>query len=125
MLIDKAWDIGFDPQGSASFQPEGLRNSNRWIGATEVWTCLQSIGCRSKLIDFSSNDFRSAGKAVVEWLLAYFYSDQEEASFNRSASAVPFKDCSIRGGFGFTSNPWVESPAWRRTVPSVGVCMAL
>jgi hypothetical protein len=32
MLVEQAWDAGYDPEGYDAFQPEGVRGNERWIG---------------------------------------------------------------------------------------------
>lgn len=32
MLVERAWDAGYDPEGSGIFRPQGVRGNERWIG---------------------------------------------------------------------------------------------
>jgi len=50
-VLERAWHRGFDPAGAAQLDHE-IKNTEKWIGATEVTTILRSLGFRSEITDF-------------------------------------------------------------------------
>lgn len=50
-VLARAWQKGFDPAGAAQLEYE-IKNTEKWIGATEVVVMLRSLGFRAELTDF-------------------------------------------------------------------------
>ncbi|XP_078697915.1 zinc finger-containing ubiquitin peptidase 1-like [Branchiostoma floridae x Branchiostoma belcheri] len=50
-MIEEAWGRGFDREGSEQLGGR-LRNTRKWIGATEVAALFSSLGVRAQVVDF-------------------------------------------------------------------------
>ncbi|XP_040900991.1 zinc finger-containing ubiquitin peptidase 1 isoform X2 [Toxotes jaculatrix] len=50
-MIEEAWKGGLDPQGASHFN-QRLQGTRAWIGATEIYTLLTSLGISANIIDF-------------------------------------------------------------------------
>ncbi|XP_035686205.1 zinc finger-containing ubiquitin peptidase 1-like isoform X2 [Branchiostoma floridae] len=50
-MIEEAWSRGFDREGSEQLGGK-LRNTRKWIGATEVAALFSSLGVRAQVVDF-------------------------------------------------------------------------
>uniref|UniRef100_A0AAY4AKB4 Zinc finger-containing ubiquitin peptidase 1 n=1 Tax=Denticeps clupeoides TaxID=299321 RepID=A0AAY4AKB4_9TELE len=71
-LIEEAWKEGMDPQGSSHFNNR-LQGTRAWIGATEVYALLTSLGVNARIVDFH----RPTGQGnthprLFEWVKQYF-----------------------------------------------------
>jgi hypothetical protein len=69
-LIEEAWASGFDATGAAQLGGQ-LRDTRKWIGATEVAVLLRSQGVRAHIIDFSSLVPPHAND-LFRWVWNYF-----------------------------------------------------
>ncbi|KAF9099774.1 hypothetical protein BGX27_000532 [Mortierella sp. AM989] len=49
--LDFAWKNGFDPQGAKQLKGE-IIGTKKWIGTTDVWSILSSLGIRCSILDF-------------------------------------------------------------------------
>ncbi|KAF9580854.1 hypothetical protein BGW38_002336 [Lunasporangiospora selenospora] len=49
--LEFAWSIGFDPTGAAQLGHKVV-NTQKWIGTTEAWSVLSSLGVRCNMLDF-------------------------------------------------------------------------
>ncbi|KAG0042085.1 hypothetical protein BGZ83_000917 [Gryganskiella cystojenkinii] len=49
--IEYAWSHGFDPAGARQLANKVLE-TNKWIGTTEAWSVLSSMGIRCQMVDF-------------------------------------------------------------------------
>ncbi|XP_047032080.1 zinc finger-containing ubiquitin peptidase 1-like [Helicoverpa zea] len=77
LLVERAWQLGFDTQGSEQLGSK-LYNTRKWIGACEVVTVLSSLRIRCQLIDFHKPTAADGSHpALFDWVLRYF---QEEPS---------------------------------------------
>jgi len=50
-MIEYAWSCGFDQRGREQLGG-ALSNTRKWIGATEAFVLLSSLGLHCKIIDF-------------------------------------------------------------------------
>lgn len=71
-LIEAAWANGFDPQSRREFGGK-LKNTKKWIGASEVVAFFSFFRIRCNLVDF----FTPAGldnpqTELIQWLKDYF-----------------------------------------------------
>ncbi|KAF8945238.1 hypothetical protein BGZ47_003067 [Haplosporangium gracile] len=49
--LEYAWTIGFDGQGAAQLNHK-VEGTKKWIGTTEAWSVLCSLGVRCSILDF-------------------------------------------------------------------------
>lgn len=71
-LIEEAWSAGFDVQGRDQLGGQ-LKNTRKWIGATEIVAFLTSRRIQSELIDFHMPSARDgAHPRLFQWVLNYF-----------------------------------------------------
>ncbi|KAK2815415.1 hypothetical protein Q5P01_025882 [Channa striata] len=50
-MIEAAWKEGLDPQGASHFN-QRLQGTRAWIGATEIYVLLTSLGIHAHILDF-------------------------------------------------------------------------
>ncbi|XP_039756753.1 zinc finger-containing ubiquitin peptidase 1-like [Pararge aegeria] len=75
LLVERAWQLGFDTQGSEQLGCK-LHNTRKWIGACEVVTVLSSLRIRCQLIDFHKPTAGDGSHpALFDWVLRYFQND--------------------------------------------------
>ncbi|XP_052751159.1 zinc finger-containing ubiquitin peptidase 1-like [Galleria mellonella] len=75
LLVESAWKMGFDTQGSEQLGSK-LYNTRKWIGACEVVTVLSSLRIRCQLIDFHKpTGADGSHPALFDWVLRYFEND--------------------------------------------------
>ncbi|KAL0870931.1 hypothetical protein ABMA27_004759 [Loxostege sticticalis] len=75
LLVERAWQLGFDTQGSEQLGSK-LHNTRKWIGACEVVTVLSSLRIRCQLIDFHKpTSADGSHPALFDWVLRYFQED--------------------------------------------------
>lgn len=68
--------MGIDRQGCDQLEGK-LKNTNKWIGATEIVAFLTSRGIRTELLDFhipTASD--GSHPRLFQWVLDYFRSNQ-------------------------------------------------
>nr|XP_040020031.1 zinc finger-containing ubiquitin peptidase 1 isoform X2 [Gasterosteus aculeatus aculeatus] len=73
-MIEEAWRAGLDPHGASHFNRR-LQGTRAWIGATEIYSLLTSLGISARIIDFH----KPTGPAdthprLFEWVKQYFLS---------------------------------------------------
>ncbi len=71
-LIESAWQKGFDVQGRDQLGGR-LRDTRKWIGATEITAFLASVRVKTELVDFhrpTAND--GSHPQMFNWIAAYF-----------------------------------------------------
>jgi hypothetical protein len=56
MWIERAWRLGFDPEGAATLGGKLVGEGKKWIGSTEAATLLRSFGIPAQLVSFHSFD---------------------------------------------------------------------
>ncbi|XP_071368999.1 zinc finger-containing ubiquitin peptidase 1 [Centroberyx affinis] len=71
-MIEGAWKEGLDPQGASHFGRR-LQGTRAWIGATEIYALLTSLGISARITDFH----RPTGPGdthlrLFEWVKQYF-----------------------------------------------------
>jgi len=79
-LIEKAWQSGFDSNGREQLNGR-LVNSTKWIGPTEVMSCLANLNIKTELYDFhqpKTIEKLYAYKYLFEWIRNYFRQQQQE-----------------------------------------------
>ncbi|XP_026495994.1 zinc finger-containing ubiquitin peptidase 1-like [Vanessa tameamea] len=75
LLVERAWQLGFDTQGSEQLGCK-LHNTRKWIGACEVVTVLSSLRIRCQLIDFHKPTAADGSHpALFDWVLRYFQNE--------------------------------------------------
>ena len=71
-LIEDSWKKGFDAQGAEQLGGK-LRNTRKWIGATEIVACLAALGIKSDLVDFHKpTGADGSHPALFNWVADYF-----------------------------------------------------
>jgi len=90
--IEAAWAEGFDPCGKKQLHNR-LARTRKWIGATEVFALLSSLGLKCKLVDFEHGP-----DALIAWLADYFLDDDdggddEEGDLGSSNGSRQVNEC--------------------------------
>uniref|UniRef100_A0A3B3R296 Zinc finger-containing ubiquitin peptidase 1 n=1 Tax=Paramormyrops kingsleyae TaxID=1676925 RepID=A0A3B3R296_9TELE len=71
-LIEEAWQQGVDPQGASQFS-NCLKGTRAWIGATEIFSLLTSLGIRAHIVDFPQpSGAKNTHPHLFEWVKKYF-----------------------------------------------------
>ncbi|XP_056141711.1 zinc finger-containing ubiquitin peptidase 1 isoform X2 [Lampris incognitus] len=71
-MIEEAWKEGLDPQGACHFN-QRLQGTRAWIGATEIYALLISLGIRARIIDFHQpTGPGDTHPRLFEWVKQYF-----------------------------------------------------
>ncbi|GAA6217454.1 zinc finger with UFM1-specific peptidase domain protein isoform X2 [Lates japonicus] len=71
-MIEEAWKEGLDPQGASHFN-QRLQGTRAWIGATEIYTLLTSLGISARIIDFHQpTGSGSTHPRLFDWVKQYF-----------------------------------------------------
>ncbi|XP_015228420.1 PREDICTED: zinc finger with UFM1-specific peptidase domain protein isoform X1 [Cyprinodon variegatus] len=71
-MIQEAWKEGLDPQGASHFNHQ-LERTEAWIGATEIYVLLTSLGLRGRIIDFHQpTGSRNTHPQLFDWVKKYF-----------------------------------------------------
>ncbi|XP_071324983.1 zinc finger-containing ubiquitin peptidase 1 isoform X2 [Trachinotus anak] len=79
-MIEEAWRGGLDPQGASHFNQQ-LQGTRAWIGATEIYSLLTSLGIRrndaaeqlARIIDFHQpTGPRDTHPQLFDWVKQYF-----------------------------------------------------
>ncbi|XP_048881084.1 zinc finger-containing ubiquitin peptidase 1 [Brienomyrus brachyistius] len=83
-LIEEAWQQGVDPQGASQFS-NSLKGTRAWIGATEIFSLLTSLGIRAHIVDFPQpSGAKNTHPHLFEWVKKYF-----SCSASRGAKLPP------------------------------------
>ncbi|PRP76491.1 zinc finger with UFM1-specific peptidase domain-like, partial [Planoprotostelium fungivorum] len=73
--LELAWASGYDPSGALSLE-QSVKNSKKWIGATEVAALYRSFGIKIRLLDFVSiplgNNRYKPNDGLTRWVWEYF-----------------------------------------------------
>ncbi|KAG2178777.1 hypothetical protein INT43_001623 [Umbelopsis isabellina] len=78
LLIEQAWNEGFDPEGAQQLRYQVYR-TRKWIGTTEVYTLLTYLGIRCTILDFDKRTGpNNSHDAMFDWIQAYFEDDIEK-----------------------------------------------
>ncbi|CAL8287286.1 unnamed protein product [Merluccius merluccius] len=71
-MIEAAWKEGLDPQGASHFNHR-LQGTRAWIGATEIYALLTSLGIRASITDFHKpTGPGDTHPRMFEWVKQYF-----------------------------------------------------
>ncbi|XP_013890081.1 zinc finger with UFM1-specific peptidase domain protein, partial [Austrofundulus limnaeus] len=71
-MIEEAWKEGLDPQGASHFN-QRLQGTRAWIGATEIYVLLTSLGISSRIIDFHQPTGTAGTHPLLfDWIKQYF-----------------------------------------------------
>ncbi|KAF7644826.1 hypothetical protein LDENG_00215170 [Lucifuga dentata] len=71
-MIETAWKEGLDPQGALHFNRR-LQGTRAWIGATEIYAVLTSLGISARIIDFHQpTGAGGTHPRLFEWVKQYF-----------------------------------------------------
>ncbi|XP_073341981.1 zinc finger-containing ubiquitin peptidase 1 isoform X2 [Pagrus major] len=82
-MIEGAWKEGLDPQGASHFN-QRLQGTRAWIGATEIFTLLTSLGISARIIDFHQpTGPGDTHPRLFDWVKQYF------CQSNRSSRVPP------------------------------------
>ncbi|XP_045901587.1 zinc finger-containing ubiquitin peptidase 1 isoform X1 [Micropterus dolomieu] len=72
IMIEAAWKEGLDPQGASHFN-QRLQGTRAWIGATEIFTLLISMGISARIIDFHQPTGPGGTHlCLFDWVKQYF-----------------------------------------------------
>lgn len=69
--IEKAWNEGYDVQGSIQLQTK-LRNTRKWIGATEAFTFFAHMKLHCRIVDFDVSASQPNHSLLLQWVMGYF-----------------------------------------------------
>ncbi|KAM3873582.1 zinc finger-containing ubiquitin peptidase 1 [Diretmus argenteus] len=71
-MIEGAWKEGLDPQGASHFN-QRLQGTRAWIGATEIYVLLTSLGIRARITDFHQpTGPGDTHPRLFQWVKQYF-----------------------------------------------------
>eukprot|EP00299_Pterocystis_sp_00344_P019314 c9594_g1_i3.p1 GENE.c9594_g1_i3~~c9594_g1_i3.p1 ORF type:complete len:256 (-),score=17.90 c9594_g1_i3:23-790(-) len=84
--IENAWSNGFDRAGASQLGHK-LRNTSKWIGATEVVSLLRYHGVRARIVDFDSST--CSHSEFFKWVCEYF--SHTQAPTTRSTHSTPYQ----------------------------------
>ncbi|XP_057690092.1 zinc finger-containing ubiquitin peptidase 1 [Corythoichthys intestinalis] len=71
-MIEDAWNSGLDPQGASHFNHH-LQGTRAWIGATEIYVLLTSLGISGRIIDFHQPTGPGGTHPLLfDWVKQYF-----------------------------------------------------
>ncbi|XP_019735532.1 zinc finger-containing ubiquitin peptidase 1 isoform X2 [Hippocampus comes] len=71
-MIEDAWKLGLDPQGASHFNHK-LQGTRAWIGATEIYVLLTSLGISGRIVDFHQpTGPGGTHPRLFEWVKQYF-----------------------------------------------------
>ncbi|XP_029927370.1 zinc finger-containing ubiquitin peptidase 1 isoform X2 [Myripristis murdjan] len=71
-MIEAAWKEGLDPQGASHFEQK-LQGTRAWIGATEIYALLTSLGISARITDFHQpTGPGDTHPRLFEWVKQYF-----------------------------------------------------
>ena len=71
-LLDGAWRAGYDPKGARELGHQ-VRETRKWIGATEAAVLFRSFGVKAEIVDFTNPT--GPGKThtrLLQWVEEYF-----------------------------------------------------
>nr|XP_033494846.1 zinc finger-containing ubiquitin peptidase 1 isoform X3 [Epinephelus lanceolatus] len=81
-MIEKAWKEGLDPHGASHFN-QRLQGTRAWIGATEIYVLLTSLGISARIIDFHQpTGPGDTHTRLFDWVKQYF-------QYSRSSGLIP------------------------------------
>ncbi|XP_077431460.1 zinc finger-containing ubiquitin peptidase 1 isoform X2 [Vanacampus margaritifer] len=84
-MIEDAWKLGLDPQGASHFNHK-LQGTRAWIGATEIYVLLTSLGISGRIVDFHQpTGPGDTHPQLFEWVKQYF---SQSSRSNRLPSRV-------------------------------------
>ncbi|XP_030012827.1 zinc finger-containing ubiquitin peptidase 1 [Sphaeramia orbicularis] len=71
-MIEEAWNEGLDPRGASHFN-QRLQGTRAWIGATEIYSLLTSLGISARIIDFHQpTGPGDTHPRLFEWVKQYY-----------------------------------------------------
>ncbi|KAM7382363.1 hypothetical protein PAMP_002094 [Pampus punctatissimus] len=71
-MIEDAWKGGLDPQGASHFN-QRLQGTRAWIGTTEIYVLLTSLGISARIIDFHQpTGPGDTHPRLFDWVKQYF-----------------------------------------------------
>ncbi|XP_070767460.1 zinc finger-containing ubiquitin peptidase 1 isoform X3 [Enoplosus armatus] len=71
-MIEEAWKEGLDPQGASHFN-QRLQGTRAWIGATEIFALLTSMGISARILDFHQpTGPGDTHPRLFDWVKQYF-----------------------------------------------------
>ncbi|KAI3360685.1 hypothetical protein L3Q82_002555 [Scortum barcoo] len=72
-MIEEAWKEGLDPQGASHFNKR-LQGTRAWIGSTEIFILLTSMGISARIIDFHQpTGPGDTHPWLFDWVKQYFF----------------------------------------------------
>ncbi|KAK5892855.1 hypothetical protein CesoFtcFv8_013204 [Champsocephalus esox] len=75
-MIEEAWKEGLDPHGASHFS-QRLQGTRAWIGATEIYALLTSLGISARIIDFHQpTGPDNSHPQLFDWVKQYFQSSR-------------------------------------------------
>ncbi|KAL3060744.1 hypothetical protein OYC64_015148 [Pagothenia borchgrevinki] len=75
-MIEEAWKEGLDPHGASHFN-QRLQGTRAWIGATEIYALLTSLGVSARIIDFHRpTGPDNSHPRLFDWVKQYFQSSR-------------------------------------------------
>ncbi|KAL0078023.1 peptidase family C78-domain-containing protein [Phycomyces blakesleeanus] len=87
ILLEEAWRQGFDLPGASQLDHH-VYGTEKWIGATDVYTMLVYLGIRCTIIDFHRpSGLNNAHDALFDWIQGYF-----ENAIKKPESSKPVQD---------------------------------
>lgn len=84
IIIEKAWKLGFDPEGAQQFSQK-LVGKKKWIGTTEAYVAFTSLGIRARIIDFPRpTGPKGTHIGLTSWIREYFHGREVAGNENHN-----------------------------------------
>uniref|UniRef100_A0A3B5KRP6 Zinc finger-containing ubiquitin peptidase 1 n=1 Tax=Xiphophorus couchianus TaxID=32473 RepID=A0A3B5KRP6_9TELE len=81
-MIEEAWKEGLDPQGASHFSKR-LQRTQAWIGGTEIYVLLTSLGISARIIDFHQpTGSKNTHPHLFDWVKQYFCQSSKSSSLS-------------------------------------------
>ncbi|XP_023186342.1 zinc finger with UFM1-specific peptidase domain protein isoform X1 [Xiphophorus maculatus] len=81
-MIEEAWKEGLDPQGASHFSKR-LQRTQAWIGGTEMYVLLTSLGISARIIDFHQpTGSKNTHPHLFDWVKQYFCQSSKSSSLS-------------------------------------------
>ncbi|KAJ3405975.1 hypothetical protein HDU80_000402 [Chytriomyces hyalinus] len=84
-LVERAWKMGYDREGASQLR-NALVGTRKWIGTSEIYSLMHSLGIKVSVTDFPQpTGPDNAHPALMDMVESYF--DGSEAEFQEAYSA--------------------------------------